>query len=110
MLISDRYSCRRIDFWPVFPFKEAVSQATAWKKFFFRESVKMNPHIIEEMHPHPPEPSRFLPTVMMAVGFVVSWLFYLRRPYVARPSSPGEHPDALPVPAQTNGISTSSTI
>src|SRR6266705_2840027 len=48
---------------------------------FFRESVKMHPHIIDEMH-HIPETIKWLPTVMMAIGFVVSWLFYLRRPYI----------------------------
>ena len=48
---------------------------------FFRDSLKMNPNIIEEMH-HIPKSIAFLPTVMMAVGFVVSWLFYIRRPYL----------------------------
>jgi len=62
-----------------FPFKELF--AGHGVEEFFRESVKMNPHIIEEMH-HIPQTIAFLPTVMMAVGFVVSWLFYLRRPYV----------------------------
>jgi len=62
-----------------FPFKELF--AGHGVEEFFRESVKMNPHIIEEMH-HIPQSIAFLPTVMMAVGFVVSWLFYLRRPYM----------------------------
>src|SRR6266545_4504716 len=62
-----------------FPFKELF--AGHGVEEFFRESVKMNPHIIEEMH-HIPQTIAFLPTVMMAVGFVVSWLFYLRRPYI----------------------------
>jgi NADH-quinone oxidoreductase subunit L len=62
-----------------FPFKELF--AGHGVEEFFRESVKMNPHIIEEMH-HIPNSIAFLPTVMMAVGFVVSWLFYLRRPYL----------------------------
>ncbi len=62
-----------------FPFKELF--AGHGVEEFFRESVKMNPHIIEEMH-HIPQSIAFLPTVMMAVGFVVSWLFYLRRPYI----------------------------
>jgi NADH-quinone oxidoreductase subunit L len=48
---------------------------------FFRESLKMHPHIIDEMH-HIPWAIGFLPTVMMAVGFLVSWLFYIRRPYI----------------------------
>lgn len=48
---------------------------------FFRESVKMNPHVIEEMH-HIPATIVFLPTVMMVLGFLVSYLFYIRRPYL----------------------------
>jgi NADH-quinone oxidoreductase subunit L len=62
-----------------FPFKELF--AGHGVEEFFRESLKMNPHIIEEMH-HIPETIAFLPTVMMALGFVVSWLFYIRRPYL----------------------------
>jgi NADH-quinone oxidoreductase subunit L len=62
-----------------FPFKELF--AGHGVEEFFRDSVKMNPHIIEEMH-HIPPSIAFLPTVMMAVGFLVSWLFYLRRPYL----------------------------
>src|SRR6266699_3640163 len=62
-----------------FPFKELF--AGHGVEEFFRESVKMNPHIIEEMH-HIPQSIAFLPTVMMAVGFVVSWIFYIQRPYI----------------------------
>src|SRR3954468_2414989 len=62
-----------------FPFKELF--AGHGVEEFFRESVKMHPHIIEEMH-HIPQTIAFLPTVMMALGFVVSWLFYIRRPYL----------------------------
>src|ERR1700737_2959097 len=62
-----------------FPFKELF--AGHGVEEFFRESVKMNPHIIEDMH-HIPETIAFLPTAMMAIGFVVSWLFYIRRPYL----------------------------
>src|SRR5438552_14420204 len=61
-----------------FPFKEVF--AGHGVEEFFRESLKMNPDIIEEMH-HIPQSVAFLPTVMMAVGCVVSWLFYMRRPY-----------------------------
>ncbi len=60
-----------------FPFKELF--AGHGIEEFFRESVKMNPHIIEEMH-HIPESIAFLPTVMMVLGFLVSYLFYIRRP------------------------------
>ena len=62
-----------------FPFKELFAGHAVEE--FFREFVKMNPHIIEDMH-HIPETVAFLPTVMMALGFVVSWLFYIRRPYL----------------------------
>jgi NADH-quinone oxidoreductase subunit L len=62
-----------------FPFKELF--AGHGIEEFFRESLKMNPHIIEEMH-HIPETIAYLPTAMMALGFVVSWLFYIRRPYL----------------------------
>ncbi|MGZ5870619.1 MAG: NADH-quinone oxidoreductase subunit L [Bradyrhizobium sp.] len=62
-----------------FPFRELFAGHAVEE--FFRESVKMNPHIIEEMH-HIPGSIAFLPTVMMALGFVVSWLFYIRRPYL----------------------------
>ncbi|MDA9510823.1 NADH:ubiquinone oxidoreductase subunit L [Bradyrhizobium sp. CCBAU 11386] len=62
-----------------FPFKELF--AGHGVEEFFRESVKMNPHIIEEMH-HIPETIAVLPTVMMVLGFLVSYLFYIRRPYI----------------------------
>ena len=41
----------------------------------------MNPHIIEGMHEIPVSIGS-LPTVMMVIGFLVSWLFYIRRPYL----------------------------
>jgi NADH-quinone oxidoreductase subunit L len=62
-----------------FPFKELF--AGHGVEEFFRDSVKMHPHIIDEMH-HIPQSIAFLPTAMMALGFVVSWLFYIRRPYL----------------------------
>jgi len=62
-----------------FPFKELF--AGHGVEEFFRESVKMNPHIIEDMH-HIPETIAFLPTVMMALGFMVSYVFYIQRPYL----------------------------
>ncbi|HEX9211670.1 MAG TPA: NADH-quinone oxidoreductase subunit L, partial [Bradyrhizobium sp.] len=62
-----------------FPFKELF--AGHGIEEFFRESVKMNPDIIEEMH-HIPETIALLPTVMMVLGFLVSYLFYIRRPYI----------------------------
>ncbi len=62
-----------------FPFKELF--AGHGVEEFFRESVKMHPGIIEEMH-HIPEAIGFLPTAMMILGFIVAWLFYIRRPYL----------------------------
>jgi NADH-quinone oxidoreductase subunit L len=62
-----------------FPFKELF--AGHGIEEFFRGSVKMNPHIIEEMH-HIPETIAFLPTVMMVLGFLISYLFYISRPYL----------------------------
>jgi NADH-quinone oxidoreductase subunit L len=62
-----------------FPFKELF--AGHGVEEFFRDSVKMHPGIIDEMH-HIPQGIAFLPTLMMALGFVVSYLFYIRRPYL----------------------------
>jgi NADH-quinone oxidoreductase subunit L len=48
---------------------------------FFRESVKMDPNILENMEkiPHWLD---WLPTLMMVAGFLVAYLFYIRRPYL----------------------------
>ena len=62
-----------------FPFKELFAGHAVGE--FFRESLKMNPHIIEEMH-HIPETIAFLPTVMMLIGAYISYVFYIRRPYL----------------------------
>lgn len=62
-----------------YPFKELF--AGHGVEEFFRESVKMHPHIIEDMH-EIPQAIGLLPTLMMAGGFVVSWLFYIRRTYI----------------------------
>jgi NADH-quinone oxidoreductase subunit L len=62
-----------------FPFKEVF--AGHGVEEFFRESLKMHPHIIDEMH-HIPWAIGVLPTVMMAAGFLVSLLFYISRPYI----------------------------
>jgi NADH-quinone oxidoreductase subunit L len=62
-----------------FPFKELF--AGQGVEEFFRDSVKMNPHIIEDMELMP----RWLgslPFVMMVIGAVISYLFYIRRPYL----------------------------
>jgi NADH-quinone oxidoreductase subunit L len=62
-----------------FPFKELF--AGHGVEEFFRESLKMNPHIIEDMHEIPYWVG-WLPFVMMAVGAVVAYVFYIRRPYI----------------------------
>jgi NADH-quinone oxidoreductase subunit L len=62
-----------------FPFKELF--AGPGVEEFFRESLKMNPHIIEDME-HIPHALAYLPTLMMAIGAYVSYLFYIQRPYL----------------------------
>ena len=62
-----------------YPFKELfVGHEVAE---FFRDSLKFGPnnHILEDMH-HIPYLASIAPTVMMAVGFVIAWEFYIRRP------------------------------
>ena len=62
-----------------YPFKELfVGHGVAE---FFRDSLKFGPnnHILEDMH-HIPYLASIAPTVMMAVGFVIAWEFYIRRP------------------------------
>jgi NADH-quinone oxidoreductase subunit L len=61
------------------PFKELF--AGNGVEEFFRDSVRMNPHIIEDMEGIPWW-IKFLPTVMMAIGAYVSYVFYIRRPYL----------------------------
>ena len=62
-----------------FPFKELF--AGHGVEEFFRESLKMNPHIIEDAE-NVPAWIKYLPTVMMAIGWYVSYVFYIRRPYM----------------------------
>jgi len=63
-----------------FPFKELFTGPHGVEEFF-RDSVKMNPNILEDME-HMPHLLGYLPFVMMAGGFVVSYIFYIRRPYL----------------------------
>jgi NADH-quinone oxidoreductase subunit L len=63
-----------------FPFKELF--AGHHVEEFFRESVKMNPHIIEDMETTIPAWISYLPTVMMVIGAYVSYMFYIQRPYL----------------------------
>jgi NADH-quinone oxidoreductase subunit L len=62
-----------------FPFKEVF--AGHGTEEFFRESVKMKPGLLDEMH-HISIGIALLPTVMMVIGFAISWMFYIRRPYL----------------------------
>jgi NADH-quinone oxidoreductase subunit L len=62
-----------------FPFKELFAGQGVAE--FFRESVKMHPHILEDME-EIPLAIKSLPFVMMAIGAVISYLFYIRRPYL----------------------------
>ncbi|MEY9494701.1 NADH-quinone oxidoreductase subunit L [Bradyrhizobium elkanii] len=62
------------------PFKELFVNPHGVEEFF-RESVKMNPRILENME-HMPGWLAPLPTVMMALGLFISYLFYIRRPYL----------------------------
>ena len=62
-----------------FPFKELFAGHAVEE--FFRESMKMNPDIIENMEAIP-ESVKLLPFVMMAAGALVSYVFYIRRPYL----------------------------
>ena len=62
-----------------YPFKELfVGHGVAE---FFRDLLKFGPnnHILEDMH-HIPYLASIAPTVMMAIGFVIAWEFYIRRP------------------------------
>jgi NADH-quinone oxidoreductase subunit L len=63
-----------------FPFKELFTGPHGVEEFF-RESVKMNPHILEDME-HMPHLLGWLPFVMMVGGFLVSYTFYIRKPYL----------------------------
>jgi len=63
-----------------FPFKELFTGPHGVEEFF-RDSVKMNPHILEDME-HMPHLLAYLPTVMMLLGAVVAIQFYIRRPYL----------------------------
>jgi NADH-quinone oxidoreductase subunit L len=59
---------------------------------FFRESIKLAPTILDDMH-HVPIVVAWLPTLMMAIGFFVSWHFYIRRPDI--PESMARQHDVL---------------
>jgi NADH-quinone oxidoreductase subunit L len=62
------------------PFKEIFVSPQGVEEFF-RESVKMNPHILEDME-QMPWLLGLLPTLMMAIGALITWVFYIQRPYL----------------------------
>jgi len=62
-----------------FPFKELFAGPDVGE--FFRESLQMNPHIIEAMEKIP-ETVKLLPFVTMVIGALVCYVFYVRRPYM----------------------------
>src|SRR5829696_179046 len=66
-----------------FPFKELFAGHHVAE--FFRESLKFGPenHVLDEMH-HLHWSIPYVPTVMMAIGFLVAWQFYIRRPDLPR--------------------------
>ena len=59
------------------PFKEFFAGHNI--ETFFRESLKQSGEIIEAMH-NVPFVVAWLPTLMMAIGFLIAWHFYIRRP------------------------------
>jgi NADH-quinone oxidoreductase subunit L len=48
---------------------------------FFRESIRQSGEVLEAMH-HLPAWVSWSPSVMMVLGFIVAWYFYIRRPDV----------------------------
>jgi NADH-quinone oxidoreductase subunit L len=62
-----------------YPFKEVFVGTGVGE--FFRQSLSFaeGNHVLEDMH-HVSFLVALLPTLMMAVGFVVAWEFYIRRP------------------------------
>jgi NADH-quinone oxidoreductase subunit L len=62
-----------------FPFKDLFAGHGVHE--FFGESVKMNPHIIEAME-EIPESIKVLPLIAMGIGLLISYIFYIRRPYL----------------------------
>jgi NADH-quinone oxidoreductase subunit L len=62
-----------------YPFRELFAGHDVAE--FFGDSLKFaaGSHLLEEMH-HIPRLIGIAPTLMMAIGFVVAWEFYIRRP------------------------------
>jgi NADH-quinone oxidoreductase subunit L len=62
------------------PFKELFVGPHGVEEFF-RDSVKMNPHILEDMEQMPWLVGQ-LPTLMMIIGAAIAYVFYISRPYL----------------------------
>jgi NADH-quinone oxidoreductase subunit L len=62
-----------------YPFKDLF--AGPGVEEFFRDSLKMHPGIIADMETIP-EWIKLIPTVLMALGAYVAYVFYIRRPYL----------------------------
>jgi NADH-quinone oxidoreductase subunit L len=62
-----------------YPFKDVFAGHGVTE--FFRESLKFadGNHILEDMH-HVPYWIAMLPTLMMGLGFVVAWRYYIQKP------------------------------
>jgi NADH-quinone oxidoreductase subunit L len=62
-----------------YPFKEIFAGSNVTE--FFRDSLRFGgtENILEALH-HVPYAIAMLPTLMMALGFMVAWEFYIRRP------------------------------
>src|SRR5262249_48035976 len=62
-----------------YPFKELFEGHAVGE--FFGDSIKFaaGGHILEDMH-HIPYLITLLPTLLRAIGFVIAWEFYIRRP------------------------------
>jgi NADH-quinone oxidoreductase subunit L len=63
-----------------FPFRDLFTNGHLVEQFF-GDSLKMNPHILEDME-HMPFWLGQLPFAMFLLGFGVAWLFYIRSPYL----------------------------
>ena len=74
-----------------FPFKELFAGHHVAE--FFRESLKFGPdnHILHDMH-EIPWAVGYVPTVMMAIGFLVAWQFYIRHPEIPEQLAQSQEP------------------
>ena len=79
-------------FWHIFEGKGAEE--------FFRGSLTFSPnnHVLEDME-HLPLTVTLAPTVMMIIGFLLAWQFYIRRPDIPE-NSGARSGRALPLPTQ----------